>query len=131
VHVVTKGETLSGIARQELGTSSRWKDLARWNDIADPSSLKEGMSLRIQATDATTAAPNATAPNAVPAADPQHPAPTAGEPRTHRVAKGDTLSRIAARYLGDATRWREIQRLNAISDPASLSEGATLKIPER
>jgi nucleoid-associated protein YgaU len=51
--------------------------------------------------------------------------------RTHKVKKGDTLSKLAARYLGDATRWREIQRLNDISDPTAVREGATLKLPEK
>jgi nucleoid-associated protein YgaU len=123
-HVVTKGETLSSIARQELGTTTRWKDLARWNGIADPATLKEGTPLRLGPADGSTVEPP-TAPNE------RSTARSETEPRTHRIAKGDTLSRIAARYLGDATRWREIQRLNAIADPASLAEGATLKIPER
>ena len=129
-HVVAKGETLSSIARQELGTSTKWKDLARWNGITDPSALKEGTPLRLQPAAATgTAAspPKELAPRSASARS----ATPGTESRSHRVAKGDTLSRIAARYLGDATRWREIQRLNAITDPASLSEGTTLKIPDR
>ncbi|MEX2627965.1 MAG: LysM peptidoglycan-binding domain-containing protein [Ilumatobacteraceae bacterium] len=60
--------------------------------------------------------------------------PTSGTPkpnRTHQVQVGDTLDRIAARYYGDATRWRDIAALNGISDPLDLSPGAHLAIPER
>ena len=46
------------------------------------------------------------------------------------VAKGETLSKIAARYLGDAGRWREIQSLNKITDPAAVVEGSVLTLPE-
>lgn len=60
--------------------------------------------------------------------------PTSGTPkprRTHQVQIGDTLDRIAARYYGDATRWRDIAALNGISDPLDLTPGDLLSIPER
>jgi nucleoid-associated protein YgaU len=115
-HVVARGETLSSIARGELGSSSKWKELALWNGIEDAGALREGTSLRL----APSASASGTSSNSA-----------ATEARTHKIAKGETLSRLAARYLGDATRWREIQRLNGITDPASVPEGSTLKIPER
>jgi len=132
-YTVKKGETLSSIARAQLGTTTKWQELAHWNGIADPASLREGMTLRL--------APPATAPATVPAGRDSapalksatlRPAPEPTEsPRTHKVAKGETLSKLAVRYLGDATRWREIQKLNRIADPAALTEGATLSLPER
>ena len=60
--------------------------------------------------------------------------PTSGTPkprRTHQVQVGDTLDRIAARYYGDATRWRDIATLNGIADPLDLDPGRLLSIPER
>jgi LysM repeat protein len=56
------------------------------------------------------------------------PAPVA---RTHQIAPGDTLSRIARRYLGNAERWAEILELNPGLDPAKLSIGETIKLPAR
>lgn len=60
--------------------------------------------------------------------------PTSGTPkpkRTHQVQVGDTLDRIAARYYGDSTRWRDIAALNGIADPLDLAPGQLLSIPER
>lgn len=60
--------------------------------------------------------------------------PTSGTPtpnRTHQVQVGDTLDRIASRYYGDSTRWRDIATVNGISDPLALVPGTHLAIPER
>jgi hypothetical protein len=60
--------------------------------------------------------------------------PTSGTPkptRTHQVQVGDTLDRIAARYYGDSTKWRDIASLNGIADPLDLAPGRLLSIPER
>jgi hypothetical protein len=55
------------------------------------------------------------------------------EPRTHIVADGDSLERLANRYLSDPQRSREIYELNReiLSAPDLLPIGAELKIPER
>ncbi|HEX7806464.1 MAG TPA: LysM peptidoglycan-binding domain-containing protein, partial [Cellulomonas sp.] len=58
--------------------------------------------------------------------------PTSGTPRPHRVHQvqpGETLDRIAARYYGDATRWRTLAVANGIEDPLALRPGAQLSIP--
>lgn len=60
--------------------------------------------------------------------------PTSGTPtpeRTHQIQVGDTLDRIAARYYGDSTRWRDIADINGIGDPLDLTPGRLLSIPER
>ncbi len=54
------------------------------------------------------------------------PQPGAG---TYTVKAGDTLSQIAKRTLGDASRWRELAALNPGVDPAKLRVGVQLKVP--
>jgi hypothetical protein len=49
--------------------------------------------------------------------------------RTYTVKRGDTLSAIAARLLGKASRWPEIAKLNGIRDPRLLQIGKVLRIP--
>lgn len=51
--------------------------------------------------------------------------------RTHLVADGDTLTRLAERYLKDPNRAREILELNrdVLTDPDLLPIGAPLRIP--
>lgn len=53
--------------------------------------------------------------------------------RTHRVVDGDTLARLAVRFLGDANRYEEIYALNQsqLPDPNLLPIGVELKIPPR
>lgn len=50
---------------------------------------------------------------------------------THRVADGDTLVRLAERYLGSAERWRELYEFNrdVLTAPELLPIGAELRIP--
>ena len=59
----------------------------------------------------------------------QPEAPVAG--RTYVVVKGDTLSKIAEREYGDATRWREIYQANraTIKNPNLIYPGQKLRIP--
>lgn len=60
--------------------------------------------------------------------------PTSGTPdpkRTHQIQVGDSLDRIAAKYFGDSTKWRDIAALNGIADPLDLKPGRLLSIPER
>ncbi|WP_339375505.1 LysM peptidoglycan-binding domain-containing protein [Pseudanabaena sp. UWO311] len=45
------------------------------------------------------------------------------------VRAGDTLSAIAKRFLGANADWREIARINNITNPASLQIGQKLLIP--
>jgi nucleoid-associated protein YgaU len=57
----------------------------------------------------------------------------AGSPPVHRVRDGDTLSKLAERYLGRGDRYLEIFELNrdVLSSPNLLPIGAALKIPPR
>ena len=54
-------------------------------------------------------------------------------PRKHVVVDGDSLSRLAARYLGDPHRVAEIYELNrgVLTNPDLLPIGAELTIPAR
>jgi nucleoid-associated protein YgaU len=56
---------------------------------------------------------------------------TAERRSTYIVRQGDTLSAIAARTLGDGTRWPEIHALNRdrIRDPNLILPGWELKLP--
>ncbi len=48
--------------------------------------------------------------------------------QTYTVAKGDTLSGIAAR---NGARWQDVARLNGISDPRTLAAGKQIRLPAR
>ncbi len=47
----------------------------------------------------------------------------------HKVVKGESLSFLAEKYLGDKGRWKEIHEYNSwIKDPELLSKGTEIKI---
>lgn len=52
-----------------------------------------------------------------------------GNQRIHRIAEGDTLYDLAARYLDDATLWPEFLKYNDIRNPKRLRPGTELRIP--
>jgi nucleoid-associated protein YgaU len=79
----------------------------------------------VQSGSSSTAPKPAPAPGSVPAGD----APLA--PRTYTVVKGDTLSKIAKQFYGDANKWRRIHEANrdVIKDPDRIFPGQVFKIP--
>ena len=64
--------------------------------------------------------------------DPSRSSKPASSPRTYTVQKGDTLSEIAKRHYGSASRWRVIYEANRdlIRDPDVIYPGQTFRIPE-
>ena len=59
-------------------------------------------------------------------------APPPPEPKTYKVQPGDTLSKIAKQFLGDANKYMKIFEANKdqLSDPNLIKVGQVLKIPE-
>jgi len=53
----------------------------------------------------------------------------AGRATVHVTVRGDTLSHIAAAYLGDPALWRRIADANDVDDPLDLAPGVSLIIP--
>jgi nucleoid-associated protein YgaU len=52
--------------------------------------------------------------------------------RTHTVAKGESLSKIAKQYYGDAKQWKKIFEANkdTIKNPDLIFPGQVIKIPD-
>jgi len=46
--VVQKGETLSSIAKRELGNAAKYTDIAKYNSITDPNKISIGQKIKIQ-----------------------------------------------------------------------------------
>jgi len=53
-------------------------------------------------------------------------------PRTYEVQKGDSLSKIAKKFYGEAGAWKRIFEANrdVVKNPDLIQPGWTLKIPE-
>lgn len=84
----------------------------------------------VQSGSSSTAA-KPTAPTPAPMPDAGATAGTSGQEQTYTVVAGDSLSKIAKRYYGDANQWRRIHEANRdqISNPDLIHPGQRLKIP--
>lgn len=139
-HVVQSGETLSSISKKYYGTPHDWKVILDANSsvVKDPRDLRPNMRLIIPAKESKTASAPATTrqPSLLSATTPSPGAAgarTAASPKvhTHVVVKGDTLFRIALKYYGDGSRYRDVlaANRNVLSKPQDLRPGMKLVIP--
>lgn len=137
-HKVKKGDTLGGIADKYKVSL---KDLMAWNKLTKKSRLSIGQELRVVPPGGAPAAPAAPeaepapeAPKAeatpepapAPATKEEAPAPTAAaEGGVHKIAKGETLATLSAKYkvpLEDLLKW------NKLTKKSRLSIGQEIKI---
>lgn len=122
-YVIRDRDTLGAIAQRELGTVKRWRELLELNPGLDENHLREGTVIRLPARTAASAPPSAAAP---PPSDAQF--------QIHTVVAGDALWNLAAQYLGDGSRYREIVAANSDllkSEDAVLALGMKLRIPRK
>jgi LysM repeat protein len=109
LYVVQPGEDVRSLATRFYGDARQWPRIADANPdlISDPDALKVGWRLVIPGV----ASPDGTS--------------------VIIVARGDSLSKLAARYLGDGDRWPEIFAINRdlIKDPNLIYKSWRLKLP--
>ena len=139
IHVVQSGDNFWKISSSHYGTGKLYTALAAYNQsrIPDPRRMRPGMKVLVPSR-ATLAqqfpqlvAGNAHTPYvATPGGPTGFSIDASGRPQ-YRVAKGDTLSRIAERHLGRSSRWRQIYGMNRdqLPDANSLKTGMVLRLP--
>ena len=131
---IQKGDSLSSISQHFYNTPVRWKAIYAANKAkigSDPAHLKEGMELVIPAPEAAMP-PGARITTAPAAAGTGKAAAAAGG--NYTVATGDTLTSIAQKQYGSATkanidRIYQANKARIGSDPDDLKVGMELVIP--
>ena len=110
-YVVRLGDSLSLIAKRELGEMERWPELHEMNRaaVADPDLILPGQRIALPGDEAPAEAPEV----------------------EYTTRPGDTLQAIAKAHLGDEGRWREIYDRNQDRLPAQtmLPPGTVLRLP--
>ena len=119
LYTVREGETLGEIASRELGSFRMWVAIANLNDIADPSTIMPGRTLRMPE------------PKMKPTTQSVSNAPEVSGQNTHRVVSGETLSSIAIDYYNEANKYSLIVAANPWIDPDRLQIGDELVIPAK
>ena len=102
---------------------------------ATPAATRPALTAGVDPTAASAAIAEAQPPLAPNVAIPPAPEPTAtqpssaGEPRTHAVARGETFYSIAKTYYGSGARWTAIRDANPGVAPERLPVGKTIIVP--
>ncbi len=123
-YTIRSGDTLYSVSRR-YGVSTA--QLIEWNQISNPNNIPVGTQLKLYggrtiqapaATQRTTYAPATASATA-------RTAPIANQSnvRTHRVASGETIYRIAKNY---GIRQSDLISWNGITDPSKLAVGQVL-----
>lgn len=148
-YVVQSGDTLWGIAQEQLGDGFRWQEIAELNNISDGSQLNTGTELILP--DVETQEPELAMASAQPtvASTPEPTAMTIADeqPQTiaepsmpvddqvsitatsYTVVKGDNLWDIAEKAYGDGFRWKDISEANNLDNPRVIHAGNVLTLP--
>ena len=103
-YTVQRGDSLWGIAAEQLGDGSRYTEIMELNGL-NSTEIHPGMQLKL-------------------------PVQTVSEPtyREYTVQRGDSLWSIAAEQLGDGSRYTEIMELNGLNS-TEIHPGMQLKLP--
>jgi nucleoid-associated protein YgaU len=117
------GDTLKRIAERHLGSASAWARIYALNRsvVPDPLLLRPGTLLQLPTVRLRRAD------------EPVTSRPARESFMRYRVRAGDSLGLLARRYLGSASRWQEIHRVNRqrISHPNWIYPGQVLLIPQQ
>ena len=118
VHVqVHPGDTLSAIARQQLGNADLYPQLTKANHLTNPDDLDVGQTITIPSS-------------LIQQVD--HDGPAAGNSattRTVRVQPGDTLMAIAQREMGNPALYSKLAQVNHIANANDIIAGSSIEIP--
>jgi len=130
LYKVQSGDTLWKIAAREYGDGTVSKELEEYNRaaLANGGKLTLNQQLRLPSLRKLRPTRIALPESSIAAAEPNQTKPRVDPDRTHTIAKGDTVYRLAQRY---GVKPQVIMAANGISDPAALKPGKTIKIPAR
>ncbi|MBX3317098.1 MAG: LysM peptidoglycan-binding domain-containing protein [Phycisphaeraceae bacterium] len=143
IYRIKEKDSLYSIARATYGDANLWKALAAFNEgrVGADGTVRVGATIKLPPKHALTgelptpaqarASEAKPEPKAAPKTTPTPATVNAGT--THKVAKGDSLSKLAERYLGSKARADEILAANRdkISDPNQIRIDMVLRIPPK
>ncbi len=130
-HKVVPGESLSKIARRYYGEDNYWRAIALANPgkVSADGQVNSGVVLQIPKRD------DAELGQHVERIGSERVRPVgirdAAMPNTVTIKSGDTLSELASKHMGSASRWDELLEANKdkLDSPEDLRVGMKLRIP--
>lgn len=135
-YVVQPGDSVSSIARDQLGSVDYADEIIAENKLTNPDQIEKGMRLVLP----SVSEPTPTGSMAQPTGVMEEKGDLNGEGatvkqtisitgNTYTVKKGDRLWDIAERAYGDGEMYTRIIQANKLRNPDRLLEGTVLKLP--
>lgn len=136
-YVVKPGESVSSIARDQLGSMDYTDEIVALNNLENPNQLEVGQEIILpdvsegSETEETTEGEAMQNEEATEAQEGEMSATSTDKITgdTYTVKKGDELFKIAERAYGDGKRYMEIVKANNLRNPDDIEVGMVLKIP--
>lgn len=131
-YVVKPGDSVSSIARDQLGSMERAEEIVEANKIENPNTIEIGTELvlpegEIDMTDDVKMVEEKTP--SVNGDGAMSDKTTAITGDTYTVIKGDHLWDIAVRAYGDGNKYTMIIEANKLRNPDRIEAGTVLKLP--
>jgi len=119
-YVVVKGDSLWKIAQKNYNDGYKWNEIAKANNLKNPSSIEVGQKLIIPSLEKKEVLTTDSGKGETTI--------TTGE---YKVVRGDNLWKIAVRAYGDGYQWTKIWQANKakLVNPNGLEIGMLLTIP--
>lgn len=131
VYTVKAGDDLWKIAQEEYNDGFMWSQIAKANNIANPSVIEVGTKLTLPKTqtkvEETTVSVQPVAPQQTTMTTDQQATKITGN--SYTVVSGDDLWDIAVRAYGDGYRWVDIAKANNLTNPDVIHSDNKLSIP--
>ena len=121
---VKQGDDLWTISQKLYGSGYNWVDLAKENNLDNPSMLYAGTKLAIPEVKPKVIIAQA---QKAPTVDTANSNSIKGT--SYTIQKGDSLWDISVRAYGDGYKWTEIAKANNLDNPDLIFSGNVLKLP--
>lgn len=123
MYIVQAGENLWSIAEKVYGSGYNWVDIAKANNLTDPSVIFSGDQLTMPSV--ITPEPSTVTPTPSPLGQINQKQ----VPMKYTVESGDNLWDIAVKVYNSGYRWVDIAKVNNLTDPNMIFSGNVLTLP--
>ncbi len=128
-YVVQSGDDLWHIAEKYYQDGYKWTEIAKANNITNPSYIYKNDTLIIPTLPTSALSKTMTDNQIVTPTPDQNANPQAITTNTYTVQKGDDLWHIAIRAYADGYKWVDIAQANNLANPSYIYSGNVLTIP--
>ena len=127
-YVVKEGDTLWSISEKTYSDGFSWTEIAKANNIKDPSKIEKGQKL-VLPTVSDARGEKSIEKTTIQATDTDEPVSDKITGSYYTVEEGDSLWTIAVRAYGDGYKWVDIANRNNLVNPDLIHPGNQFVLP--